>query len=57
MPAVSVLRSGRGHNQVILQAARVAWTVQALFQVKIVYEHIPGHLNTLADALSRAHLS
>ena len=57
MPTVNVLRSGRGHNPVILEAARAAWMVQALFQVKILYEHIPGHLNTFADALSRAHLS
>ena len=31
--------------------------VQAIFLVEIVYEHIPGHLNELADLLSRAHIS
>ena len=57
MAAVQVLQSGRGRNRVILEAARAAWMVQALFQVTVVYEHIPGRLNFLADALSRAHQS
>ena len=56
-PAVSVLQSGRGKNPVVLEAARLAWMIQAMFQVYIVYEHIPGRLNVLADALSRSHLS
>ena len=50
LPTVSVLQS-------VLEAARQAWMVQAIFQVSIIYEHIPGRLNTLADTLSRAHLS
>ena len=57
LPAVQVFRSGRGRNNVILEAARAAWMVQALYQVNIIFEHIPGQLNTLADALSRAHTS
>ena len=57
LPAVSVLQTGRGKNHVVLEAARQAWMVQALFQVSIIYEHIPGRLNTLADTLSRAPLS
>ena len=52
MPAVQVFQSGRGKNHVILEAARAAWMVQALYQVNIVFHHIPGHLNTLADVLS-----
>ena len=55
--AVSVLQSGRGQNKAILEVARAAWMIQALFQVSIEYKHIPGHLNDLADALSRAHAS
>ena len=57
MASVQVLQSGRGRNRAILEAARAAWMVQALYQVTIVYEHIPGRLNFLADALSRAHES
>ena len=29
--------------------------IQALYQVTLVFEHIPGRLNTLADALIRTH--
>ena len=57
LPAVAVFQSGRGKNPVVLEAARLAWMVQAIFQVSIVYDHIPGRLNVLADALSRSHLS
>ena len=57
MAAVHVFQTGRGQNKAILEAARAAWMVQALFQISIEYRHIPGHLNTLADALSRAHIS
>ena len=57
LPAVQVLQSGRGRNKAMLEAARATWMVQALYQVTIVYEHIPGRLNFLADALSRAHIS
>ena len=57
MAAVQVFQSGRGKNHVILEAARTAWMVQALYQVNIVFSHIPGYLNSLADALSRAHTS
>ena len=57
MPAVLVLQSGKGKNKVLLEVARAAWMVQALFQVSIEYKHIPGNMNNLADALSRAHTS
>ena len=52
MAAVAALQSGRAHNK-----ALSAWMVQAMFQVSVEYKHIPGHLNDLADALSRAHKS
>ena len=31
--------------------------VQAMYQVTIIYDHIPGRLNVLANSLSRAHIS
>ena len=57
MATVHVLQSGKGKNLAILEAARAAWMVQAIYQVTIYYEHISGRLNVLADALSRAHIS
>ena len=54
MSAVQVMQSGKGKNLVMLEAARMAWMVQAMFQLTIIYRHIPGDLNTLADTLSRA---
>ena len=57
MAAVTSLQSGRAQNKALLEVARSAWMVQAIFQVSIEYKHIPGHLNDLADALSRAHKS
>ena len=53
MAAVSVFQSGRGKNKVILHAARAIWMVQAVFQVHLVFSHIPGLHNELADVLSR----
>ena len=55
--AVSVFQSGKGKNRAILQAARAIWMIQLLYQVHIFFEHIPGRLNDLADALSRASVS
>ena len=55
--AVHALRTGRCKNKVLMESARAVWMVQALLDVQISFEHIPGRLNTLADALSRAHLA
>ena len=57
MAAVNVFQSGRGKNPVILHAARAVWMVQALYQVHIIFSHIPGSHNELADVLSRASKS
>ena len=57
MPTVHLMQSGRGHNRVMLEAARAAWMVQAMHQIKLVFVHIPGKMNVFADSLSRAHSS
>ena len=57
LPAVSVFQSGRGKNRIILEAARAIWMVQAIYQVHIIFEHIPGSHNELADVLSRISTS
>ena len=54
---VSVFQTGRGQDDFLLECARAAWMAQALFQVQVTYKHIAGANNTLADALSRAHVS
>ena len=57
LASVSVFQSGRGKNPVILHAARALWMVQAVYQVHIIFSHIPGSHNDLADTLSRASTS
>ena len=55
--AVEVFKNGRGHNHVILEAARAVWMIQAILQVEVTFVHIPGKDNVVPDNLSRAHLS
>ena len=50
--AVSVLRSGHAHDTVIQDCAKAALLVQALIGVDIIYYHILGDDNDMADALS-----
>lgn len=47
----------KGETDVMLEVARFIWMIQAKFHIDISYEHIPVVHNSLADALSRAHLS
>lgn len=54
--AVQIFSLGRGRNRVLLDCARALWMIQSLLDVNITYQHIPGHQNILADALSRVHL-
>lgn len=56
-PSVQTLQTGKGRNKVVLQVARAIWMLQARYNISITYTHIMGKVNTLADALSRAHLS
>ncbi len=53
--SVCVLQNGRGHCPVLLACARQVWAITAPCKVELRVEHIPGKLNSLADALSRAH--
>ncbi len=39
----------------LLGCARQVWAITAPCNVELRIEHIPGKLNSLADALSRAH--
>ena len=55
--AASVLQTGRGRDPFLMECARAAWMAQAILQIKVTYKHIAGANNTLADALSRAHVS
>ena len=54
---VSVLATGRGKDRTMLDVARAAWMVEAMFNIKLLYVHVPGKLNILADHLSRAAMS
>lgn len=56
MVAVQVFQSGRGHYPILLDCARHLWMLQAVLEIKITYDHIPGQFNQLADALSRIHI-
>ena len=55
--AVAVMTSGKGKDTVLLDVARAAWMIEATLSVKLLYVHIPGVSNIVADRLSRAHLS
>ena len=54
--AVSVLTTGRGRDEFLLQCARQIWLLSALGDFKIIPQHKPGVDMVLADALSRQHL-
>ena len=55
--AVSVLQTGRGRASFLLSCAREIWRYTAEYKFQIQVSHVPGEQNTLADALSRHHLS
>ena len=53
MAMVEVLRSGRARDSILAMCARNIWLLAAMFNVKLVINHIPGSHNTVADLLSR----
>ena len=55
LPAVQPFTSGRAHKSVLADCARALWMIQAKHALKLSFIHIPGILNLVADALSRAH--
>ena len=57
LPAVQALRWGKAKNAVLMEVARMGSMVQAIFDLRITFAHVPGLENTLADALSCAHSS
>ena len=56
LAAVQALSSGRARNPILQECARAAWMVQAIMDVEVSFNHIPGIDNDVADALSRAHV-
>ena len=56
-PAVDALNSARTHNAVLAECAQSVWMVEAMYDIKLLFFHIPGLDNPIADALSRAHTS
>ena len=57
LPVVHTLTTGRGRDQVLGDVARALWMVQATLDIRLTFKHVPGRLNNIADALSRAHIS
>ena len=57
MATVQALTSGRARNHVLAECARACWMIQAIHSVKLVFRHLPGIRNPVADALSRAHMN
>jgi hypothetical protein len=51
--AVSVLQSGRGSDPVLHTIARNIWLLLSAIDCDVVFSHIPGRFNVLADLLSR----
>lgn len=56
-PAICSLNSGRGRDPVLLAICRAFWFFGAARNIKFVFSHVPGVHMTIADALSRCHLS
>lgn len=55
--SVQVFQTGKGRNRVLLECARYLWMAQAMLDLRISYAHIAGECNTIADSLSRLHIS
>ena len=55
--AVAAIATGRARDPALMMCARAVWMVQAIYNIRITMQHIPGKQNTEADVLSRAHIS
>jgi hypothetical protein len=51
--AVSVLQLGRGSDPVLHTIARNIWLLLSSLDCDVVFSHIPGRFNVVADLLSR----
>ena len=47
------LNSGKTEDVFVAACARNMWLAAALFDVQLLYKHVPGKQNTAADLLSR----
>ncbi len=54
---VSVLATGKGKCPILLACARAVWKCTAEHDIVLQVKHIVGKDNSLADQLSRAHLT
>ena len=54
---VAVVNSGRSRDNTMMHLLRCLFFMAARFHVRVKAVHIPGALNTAADALSRNNLS
>lgn len=55
--SVLALNSGRSRTRAMQLCLREIWFLSARFDFELVEYHIPGQCNTIADHLSRWHLS
>ena len=55
--AVVALNSGRSRSLPMQSCLREIWFIAAIFDFQLVAQHVPGNTNTIADHLSRWHLS
>lgn len=55
--AVSSLSSGRARDPILATIARAFWFFAAKRNIKFKFQHAPGESMSVADALSRRHLS
>ena len=57
MAVVDVLTCGRAKDSITATCARNVWLLAAMFNVNIIVSHIRGLDNSIADLLSRWHLT
>ena len=53
LAVVHVLQSGRTRDAFMAACVRNVGLEATLFDVQLIYKHVPGKLNTVADLLSR----
>ena len=52
MAVAEVLTTGRTRETILATCSRNLWLIAALFNIDIIFSHIPGAENTVADLLS-----
>ena len=53
LAVVEVLDSGKTRDHFLALCARNVWLISAMFNIQLVFSHIPGKNNHIADLLSR----